>query len=101
MEKPLIRTAGPSITQREIDYVTDAVTNGWNANWNGYLNRFEHGFADYLGVRHALTTSCGTGALHLAFAALGIGPGDEVIVPDLTWVATASAVAYTGATPVM
>jgi perosamine synthetase len=101
MEQSLIRTAGPSITQREIDYVTDAVKNGWNANWNGYLGRFEKAMSDYLGIRHAMTTSSCTGALHLAVASLGIGSGDEVIVPDLSWVATASAVAYTGATPVM
>ena len=101
MDRPFIRTAGPSITRREIDYVTDAVTNGWNADWNGYLVRFEAAFARYLGVGHAMTTSSGTGSLHLALATLGLGPGDEVIVPDLSWVATASAVAYTGATPVM
>jgi perosamine synthetase len=101
MERALIRTAGPSITSREIDYVTDAVTNGWNADWDGYLRRFERRFAEYLGLHHAMTTSSGTGALHLGLLALGLGPGDEVIVPDLSWVATASAVAYTGATPVM
>jgi perosamine synthetase len=101
MERAMIRTAGPSITRREIDYVTDAVTNGWNADWDGYLRRFEKSFAEYLGIRHAMTTSSGTGALHLGLKALGIGPGDEVIVPDLSWVATASAVAYTGATPVL
>lgn len=101
MPRPLIMTAGPSITEREIGYVTDAVTNGWNQNWNGYLTRFETTFAEYLGTKYAMATSSCTGALHLALAALRLGPGDEVIVPDLSWVATASAVRYVGATPVM
>jgi perosamine synthetase len=95
-----ILTAGPSITQREIDYVLDAVRTGWNENWNGYLKRFESAFAEYVGVRFAMTTSSCTGALHLGLLAMGIGPEDEVIVPEVSWVATASAVRYCGATPV-
>jgi perosamine synthetase len=95
-----ILTAGPTISQREIDYVLDAVQNGWNENWSGYLTRFERGFADYVGTRFALATSSCTGALHLALMALGVGPGDEVLVPEVTWIATASAVTYTGAKPV-
>lgn len=98
--RSLILTAGPSITDREISYVTDAVENGWNENWAGYIRRFEAAFAKEIGVAYAMTTSSCTGALHLSLLALGIGPGDEVIVPDLTWVATASAVRYVGATPV-
>ncbi|MDC1318150.1 DegT/DnrJ/EryC1/StrS family aminotransferase [Candidatus Thioglobus sp.] len=96
----MILTAGPSITEKEIAYVTDAITNGWNENWNSYLIRFESEFAKYIGVKHAMTTSSCTGALHLGLLAMGIGPGDEVIIPEITWVATASAVAYTGATPI-
>jgi len=96
----LVLTAGPSISAREVSYAVDAARGGWNHEWNKYLGRFERAFADYIGVKHALATSSGTGALHLALLALGVGPGDEVIVPDLTWVATANAVAYTGATPV-
>jgi perosamine synthetase len=95
-----ILTAGPSISSREMSYVLDAVRYGWNSRWADYLNRFEASFAEYIGVKHAIATSSCTGALHLALAALGIGPGDEVIVPDITWVATANAVMYTGATPV-
>jgi perosamine synthetase len=95
-----ILTAGPSIGSREASYALDAVRNGWNASWRGYLDRFEAAFAEYVGVRHALPTSSCSGALHLSLLALGIGPGDEVIVPDLTWVATANAIAYVGATPV-
>lgn len=96
----MILTTGPSITQREIDYVTDAVTNGVDEHWGDYIKRFEKTFAEYIGVKHALATSSCTGALHLALVALGIGKRDEVIVPDLSWIATASSVCYTGAKPV-
>ncbi|HEX4000566.1 MAG TPA: DegT/DnrJ/EryC1/StrS family aminotransferase [Pirellulales bacterium] len=99
-EQRRILTAGPTISQREIDYVLDAVKNGWNEHWSDYLVRFEQSFAQYVGTRFAMATSSCTGALHLSLLALGIGPGDEVIVPEVTWVATASAVSYTGATPV-
>lgn len=100
MINEMILTAGPSITEKEIDYVTDAVTNGWNNDWNKYLIKFERLLANYVGVKHSLSTSSCTGALHLSMLACGIGPGDEVIVPDITWVASASAVAYVGAIPV-
>lgn len=96
----MILTAGPSISAREISYTLDAVKYGWNNEWNKYIKKFESTFAEYLGVKYALTTSSCTGALHLALAALGIGPGDEVIVPDITWVATANAVLYVGATSI-
>lgn len=95
-----ILTAGPSMSAREASYALDAVRRGWNDHHSDYLDAFSEAFAGYVGVRHALPTSSCTGALHLSLLALGIGPGDEVIVPDLTWVATANAVAYTGATPV-
>lgn len=96
----MILTAGPSITQKEIDYVNDAIRNGWNDHWGDYIKKFEKSFAEYIGVKYALTTSSCTGALHLALIAAGIGKGNEVIVPDLTWVATASAVRYVNAEPV-
>lgn len=98
--KAEILTAGPSIGFRERLYAADAVQHGWNQNHSDYLRRLQDSFATFVGSNHALATSSCTGALHLAFASIGIGPGDEVIVPAVTWVATASAVAYTGATPV-
>jgi perosamine synthetase len=108
MEKPLVGpsraekvlTAGPLVGSLEAAYTLDAATRGWNANHSDYIQEFEREFAEYVGAKYAMATSSCTGALHLALLAAGIGPGDEVIVPEITWVATASAVAYTGATPV-
>jgi perosamine synthetase len=92
--------SGPWITEKEIAYVTDAVTNAWYENHAIYHDRFERAFAEYLGVRHAVTLPSCTSGIHLALAGLGIGPGDEVIVPDVTWIATAAPIQYVGATPV-
>lgn len=96
----MILTSGPSISGREIAYTLDAARNGWNRSWSSYIDRFEDAFGRYIGAEYSISTSSCTGALHIALLALGIGPGDEVIVPDLTWVATARAVQYVGATPV-
>jgi perosamine synthetase len=96
----LILTAGPSISGKEAWYVLDAARSGWNSKWGDYIHDFEQAFAQYVGAKYAISTSSCTGALHLALLALGIGPGDEVIVPDITWVATANAVVYVGATPI-
>jgi len=87
----------PSITQKEIDYVVDAVQSGWVSSLGKYIDVFEKNFADYCGTKYAVTTSNGTSALHLTLASFGIGPGDEVIIPDLTFIATANAVNYVGA----
>jgi perosamine synthetase len=96
----VIPTAGPSITAFEIAYVNDAVRTGWNSQHSEYSSRFSAVFGDYVGARYVIPTDSCTSALHLGLWALGIGPGDEVIVPDLTWVATANAVKYVGAKPV-
>ncbi|WP_406840682.1 DegT/DnrJ/EryC1/StrS family aminotransferase [Streptomyces sp. AHU1] len=90
----------PSMKGRELEYVTDAVTSGWISAQGPYIPRFEQAFARYNGVGHAVACSSGTTALTVALRALGIGPGDEVLVPEFTMVATAWAVSYTGATPV-
>ena len=95
-----IPIAGPSITQREIDCATDAAANGWYERAGEYPHRCETAFAEYLGVKHAVSLPSCTSGLHLALASLGIGPGDEVIVPDLTWIASAAPISYVGATPV-
>lgn len=99
-QKKLILTAGPSISKKEISYVLDAVKNGWNFNLDGYILEFENKFSNYIGVKHALTLTSGTAALHLAMRVLKIGPSDEVIIPDQTFVACANAVSFVGATPV-
>jgi perosamine synthetase len=95
-----IPVAGPSITQKEIDYVTDAVTNAWYSNAYCYHDRFENAFARYVGVRYAICLPSCTSAIHLSLLALGVGPDDEVVVPDATWIASAAPVTYVGATPV-
>jgi perosamine synthetase len=95
-----IPVAGPSITQKEIDYVTDAVTNAWYGNANVYHERFEKAFGEYMGLHYAVALPSCTSALHLSLLTLGVGPGDEVIVPDVTWIASAAPITYVGATPV-
>ena len=95
-----IPIAGPSISQREIDYATDAAATGWYDGAGDYPRRFERAFASYLGVKHAVSLPSCTSGLHLALAALGIGPGDEVIVPDVTWIASAAPINYVGASAV-
>ncbi len=95
-----IPVAGPSITQLEIDYVTDAVRNCWYDQANKYHDLFEKAFAAYTGIQYAVALPSCTSALHLSLAALNIGPGDEVIVPDVTWIASAAPISYVGATTV-
>ncbi len=95
-----ILVSGPWITQREIDYVTDAVTNAWYENANIYHKRFEKAFAEYIGVKFAISLPSCTSAIYLSLLSLDIGQGDEVIVPDLTWIATSAPISYTGAIPV-
>lgn len=95
-----IPVAGPSITEKEQAYVQDAVAHAWYQDANRYHDRFERAFRERIGVKHAIALPSCTSALHLALLALGVGPGDEVIVPDLTWIATVAPVRYVGATPV-
>lgn len=91
----------PSITQLEIDYVTDAVKSTWISSLGPYIDRFEAEFATFCEARYGVSVANGTVALHLSLVAQGIGPGDEVIMPNLSFVATANAVLHAGATPVL
>jgi perosamine synthetase len=90
----------PSITDLEVRYAADAAANGWGARCYDYINRFENEFKSYLSSKFAIATSSCTGAMHMGLAALGIGPGDEVILADTNWVATVAPVVHLGATPV-
>ena len=90
----------PSITEREIAYVTDAATHGWGERCYEYINRLEQALGAHLGVKHVVATSSCTGALHMGLAALGIGIGDEVILADINWIASAAPITYLGAKPV-
>jgi perosamine synthetase len=98
--KKLYPVSEPDISGNEEKYVLDAVRSGWVSSMGPYIRKFEEDFATYCGARFGVATSNGTCALHLALASLSVGPGDEVIVPSLTFVATANAVTYTGACPV-
>ncbi|MGH7750214.1 MAG: DegT/DnrJ/EryC1/StrS family aminotransferase, partial [Candidatus Dormibacteria bacterium] len=96
----LIPVAGPWITDREIAYVAEAAETAWYENASSFNERFEAAFAAVVGRRHAISLPSCTSGLHLALLAAGVGPGDEVIVPDCTWIATAAPIQYVGATPV-
>ena len=96
-----IPVSSPALIGREKEYVLDCMESSWISSSGKNIGQFEKAFAGFLGARHAVAVSNGTVALHLALLALGVGPGDEVIVPTLTYVATANAVRYTGATPVL
>jgi len=100
MKHRKITSAGPSITQLEIDFVSEAIREGWQDKMNWYIDRFIEEFSRYVSIAHCLPTAHCTDAIHLAMLALDIGPGDEVIVPDLTWVASVAPICYVGATPV-
>jgi perosamine synthetase len=101
MSDGFIPISKPVIGPRERELVLDALDSGWVSSIGKYIDEFEANFARYCGTDYALAVSNGTTGLHLALAALGLQAGDEVIIPDLTFVATANAVAYTGATPVL
>jgi len=91
----------PSITERETSLAADAAANGWGERCYEYIHRFEACFCEHLGAKYAIATSSGTGALHLGMAALGIGRGDEVILADINWIASAAPIIHLGATPVL
>ena len=100
MTKPRIYYTKPSITELEVEYATDAARNGWGDRCYEYINLFEEAFKAHLGVKYAIATSSCTGALHMGMAALGISEGDEVIMADTGWIATAAAIVHLGAKPI-
>ena len=95
-----IPVARPRLGANELAYATECIESSWISSSGRFLDDFERAFAEFCGVRHAIACNNGTTALHLALVALGLQPGDEVIVPDLTYIATANAVRYCHATPV-
>ncbi len=95
-----IHVAGPVINGNEETYVLDALRTGWISGSGKYVDRFEAEFAAFCGTKYAIAVFNGTVALHVAMVALEIQPGDEIIVPDLTYIASANAATYCGAKPV-
>jgi perosamine synthetase len=97
----MIPVCEPLLGGKELEYVTECLKTNWISSAGRYIAEFEKGFATYCGVKHGIATTSGTTALHLALAALGIGKGDEVIIPTFTMAACAFSVIYTGAKPVL
>jgi len=96
-----IQVARPDMSHREFRSILDAFLSSWISSKGPYVDKFEQEFRAFIGTDHGIAVSNGTVALHLGLLALGIGPGDEVIVPDLTFAATINAVLFCGATPVI
>ena len=90
----------PSLSGNEKKYVLDCLDSTWISSKGKYIGQFEAEFSKYVGVKYSTTVANGTVAIHLALIALGIGPGDEVIVPTFTYIASVNAISYTGAIPV-
>ena len=90
----------PLLNGNEKKYVNECLDSTWISSKGRFINDFENSFSEYINVKHATTVSNGTVAIHLALLALGIGEGDEVIVPTLTYIASVNSIAYTGAKPV-
>lgn len=101
MNMSRISVAEPKLCGKEREYVLDCIDSTWISSNGKYINAFESSFAEFCGVRHAITTNNGTTALHLALVAMGLKPGDEVLIPTVTYIATANAVRYCGGIPVL
>ncbi len=97
MKYPVYR---PSLSGNEKKYVNECLDSTWISSKGSFINQFETKFADYIDIKYATAVSNGTVAIHLALVALGLGEGDEIIVPTFTYIASVNAIAYTGATPV-
>ncbi len=99
--RPIIPVCEPTLTGNELKYITQAVETNWISSAGSFIRDFERKFAELCGVRYGVACANGTVALHLALATLGLEPGDEVIIPTFTMIATANAVSYCGARPVL
>src|SRR5690348_3621227 len=100
MTRKLIPVSAPVLDGKEKQYVWECIEYSWISSTGQYVDQYEQKFAEYCGVRSAASCCNGTVALHLALLAVGVGAGDEVIVPTITFVATANAVTYCGAKPI-
>lgn len=100
MSSDFIPVYRPDLSGNERDYVLECVDTSWISSNGSFISRFERAFADFSGSPHTMSVSNGTVALHLALHCLGIGPGDEVIVPTFTYIASVNTIAQTGATPI-
>ena len=98
-KRPDIVLHEPSFRGKESVYLKECIDSGWVSSVGGFVDRFERELAEYTEVRHAVAVVSGTAALHICNALVGVEAGDEVIVPTLTFVATANAVTYSGAVP--
>ena len=97
----MIPVCEPALDGREMEYVRECIETSWISSAGKFITMFEKSFAEYCGVAHGVACSSGTTAIHLALAALGIGPGDEVIIPDFTLIVSANMVILAGAKPVL
>lgn len=100
MSLPRIPVAEPVLGEEELANVVEAVRSGWISSLGSFIGQFEREFSAFCGARHGIAVANGTAAMHLALLGAGVGPGDEVLVPSLTFVATANAVRYCGAVPI-
>lgn len=98
--KSKIHYTKPSITELEVGYATDAARNGWGEKCYEYINKFEEKFKEFTGAKYAIATSSCTGAIHMGLSALGISAGDEVILAETNWIASASPITYLSAIPI-
>ncbi|MGH7319493.1 MAG: DegT/DnrJ/EryC1/StrS family aminotransferase [Candidatus Rokuibacteriota bacterium] len=101
LTRRIIPVSDPKLDGNELRYVTQCIQSNWISSAGRFVREFEEAFAGSMGCRYGVACSNGTTSLHLLLAALGVGPGDEVIIPTFTMIATANAVRYTGATPVL
>lgn len=97
----MIPVCEPKLGKKELEYVVDCIKTNWISSKGKYIAEFEEKFSGYCGAKYGIATSSGTTALHLALASMGLKPGDEVIIPTFTMIATANSVTYTGAKPVL